>query len=77
MHCLATDFLYLHAFARRGLHTRLSFPSTVASIHVYGAVAWQCIDPIDNSIVACVFRGFCDSAVLDWSKYATICIIGN
>jgi hypothetical protein len=36
--CLATDFLYLRAFARRGPHRKHSFPSVVASIRVYRAV---------------------------------------
>jgi hypothetical protein len=50
--------------SRRGPHTKHGLPSTVTSIRVYWVVAWQCIDPIRNSIAACIFRGFCDSALL-------------
>jgi hypothetical protein len=39
MRCLATDSLYLHAFARCGLHRKNSFPSIIVSIWVYRAIA--------------------------------------
>jgi hypothetical protein len=51
LRCLATDFLYLRAFARRGKHRKHSFPSTVASIRVYKAVAWQRVDQIRYNVV--------------------------
>jgi hypothetical protein len=43
---LAANFLYLRAFARRGSHRKQSYPSIVASIRVYRAVAWQRVDQI-------------------------------
>jgi hypothetical protein len=39
-------------FSRRGPHRKHSFPSIVASIRVYEAVAWQRVDQIRYNIVA-------------------------
>jgi hypothetical protein len=41
---------YLRAFTRSGPHRKHSFPSIVASIRVYRAVAWQRIDQIRYNI---------------------------
>jgi hypothetical protein len=38
LRCLATDFLYLRTFARRGPQRKHSFPSIVACIRVYKTV---------------------------------------
>jgi accessory gene regulator protein AgrB len=54
LHCLATDFLYLRAFARHGPHRKHSFPSIVASLGFYRAVAWQDVEKIRyNSFSIC------------------------
>jgi hypothetical protein len=38
--------IHVRAFARRGSHRKHGFPSIVASIRVYAAVAWQRVDQI-------------------------------
>jgi hypothetical protein len=38
--------IYIRAIARLGPHTKHSFPSIVASIRVYGAVAWKRVDQV-------------------------------
>jgi hypothetical protein len=45
LRCLATDFLYLRAFAWSGPH-RKQFPFYCCLIRVYRAVAWQRVDQI-------------------------------
>jgi hypothetical protein len=55
LRCLATHFLYLRAFARRESHRKHSFPSIVAFIRVYKAVAWQRIDQIRYKMIILLF----------------------
>jgi hypothetical protein len=42
--------IYIRAIAQCGSHRQHSLPSTVASIRVYGAAAWQRADQICYSI---------------------------
>jgi hypothetical protein len=50
LRCLAIDFLQLRGLARRTPHRKYSFPSIVACIRVYKAVAWQRVDQIRYNI---------------------------
>jgi hypothetical protein len=43
--------IYNRAFARRGPHRKHIFPSIIASIRVYEAVAWQRVDQIRHNIL--------------------------
>jgi hypothetical protein len=50
---VAIAFLQLRAHAWRGQHRKHSFPSIVACILVYRAVAWQRVDQIRYSMLNC------------------------
>jgi hypothetical protein len=57
LRCLTTDFLYLRDFSRRRPHRKQRFPSIVACIRGYKAVAWQHVYQIRYSILISRFFG--------------------
>jgi hypothetical protein len=57
LRCLATDFYSSLLFLGTD-HIEISFPSIVASIRVYRAIAWQRVDQIHYNVITgiCVYQ---------------------